>query len=143
MVVRGLTRGDKQIAEDACRLFGFGGDIDARAFLSRAEALVLVAEREGAIAGWVYGHELIHPDGERTMLLYSLDVAEPYRRQGHGRALVEGFVESAKARGCTEVWVLTDGGNPPALRTYEAAGGHRDPTLQTMFSWKLAEGRHA
>lgn len=143
VAVRSLNEGDCQVAEDACRLFGMDGDMNAREFLSRPEALVLVAEAEGALAGWVYGHELIHPDGESTMLLYALDVAEPYQRQGHGRALVEVFVESARARGCTEVWVLTDDGNPPALRTYEAAGGRRDPTLQTMFSWRLAEGRHS
>lgn len=143
MVVRSLREGDEQVAEDACRLFGLEGDIDAGEFLSRPEALVLVAEAEGALVGWAYGHELIHPDGERTMLLYALDVAEPNQRQGHGRALVEAFVESAEARSCTEVWVPTDDENPPALRTYEAAGGQRDPTPQAMFTWKIAEGRHS
>jgi ribosomal protein S18 acetylase RimI-like enzyme len=143
VVVRLLGKGDEQIAEDACRLFGEGGDLETGAFLCRPEAALLVAEQDGQLAGWVYGHELIHPDGERTMLLYALDVAPAHRRQGHGRALVEAFVETAEVRGCTEVWVLTDDANPQALRTYRAAGGHRDTTPQTMFTWRLAEGRHS
>lgn len=92
-------------------------------------------------AGFVYGHELVHPDGERTMLLYALDVDEAFRRQGHGRALVEAFVAHARDRGCTEVWVLTDDANAPALATYAAAGGRRDPEESVMFTWPLAPGR--
>lgn len=141
--MRSLGEGDEQVAETACRLFGLAGDLDSTEFLGRPEALLLVAEIEGSVAGWAYGHELVHPDGEHTMLLYALDVAAPYRRRGCGRALVEAFVDSARARTCTEVWVLTDDDNPPALKTYQAAQGHRDPTLQTMFTWKLAQKRHS
>lgn len=95
------------------------------------------------MAGWVYGHELLHPDGERTMLLYALDVAERARGAGHGRGLVEGFVALARERGCTEVWVLTDDDNPAGLATYASAGGKRDPVVQVMFTWRLAPGRHS
>ena len=42
-----------------------------------------------------YGHELVHADGERTMLLYILDVAEQQRGRGYGSALVRAFVPEA------------------------------------------------
>jgi predicted N-acetyltransferase YhbS len=141
--VRALTSGDESIAEEACRLFGLEGELDSSAFLARPDALLLVAEDNGEVIGWVYGHELIHPDGERTMLLYALDVAEPARGVGHGSALVGAFVERARQRGCTEVWVLTDDHNPAGIATYAAADGERDPVPQVMFTWKLAEGRHS
>ena len=81
MEVRRLIVGDEETAEEGCRLFGAVGDLDAADFLGRAEAALIVAEDESGVAGWVYGHELVHPDGERTMLLYALDVVERARRQ--------------------------------------------------------------
>jgi ribosomal protein S18 acetylase RimI-like enzyme len=143
VTVRALTSGDEKLAEKACRLFGLDGDINGAAFLSRLEALLMVAEDEDQLVGWAYGHELIHPDGERTMLLYALDVAVAHRREGHGRQLVTAFTAEARKRGCTEVWVLTDDGNSAALAAYSSAGGQRDATDQVMFTWKLADGRHS
>ena len=95
------------------------------------------------VVGWVYGHELIHPDGECTMLLYALDVLEGHRGQGLGTSLVAAFVEHARQRGCTEVWVLTDHDNAAGLATYASAGGQSDGGGQVMFSWRLAPGRHS
>jgi ribosomal protein S18 acetylase RimI-like enzyme len=141
--IRLLGRGDERVAEQASRLFGAAGDLDTTAFLSRPETRLLVAEDDGGIAGWAYGHELVHPDGERTMLLYSLDVAERARGRGYGRSLVTSFVEHARSSGCTEVWVLTDDSNAAGVATYRSAGGHRDPVGQVMFAWHLAEGRHS
>lgn len=72
-----------------------------------------------------------------------IDVDEPFRRQGRGRALTEAFVDEARRRRCTEVWVLTDDANPAALATYAAAGGRREPDASVMFTWPLAPGREA
>ena len=143
MELRLLGPGDEQVAAEACRLFGLDGGVDPGVFLSRPETVLIVAEDDGGVEGWVYGHELTHPDGERTMLLYALDVAERARRQGVGRALVTRFVDHARGLGCTEVWVLTDDANPAGLATYRRAGGTRDAVPQVMFTWKLAEGRHS
>jgi GNAT superfamily N-acetyltransferase len=143
MQVRLLGPGDEMLAEQASRLFGATGELDARAFLGRPETSLLIAEDEDGIAGWVYGHELVHPEGETTMLLYALDVAARARGRGCGRSLVNTFVDHARNRGCTEVWVLTDDANPGAAATYRSAGGHRVPADQVMFSWRLAEGRHS
>ena len=131
MTVRRLSVGDEALAEAAVGLFAEDAPalpIDVGAFLGRPEAVLFVAldEDAGELAGWIYGHELVHPDGERTMLLYALDVDEGFRRRGHGRSLVTAFVEHARATGCTEVWVLTDDGNPAAIATYAAAGGVRE-----------------
>ncbi|MGI8685649.1 MAG: GNAT family N-acetyltransferase [Acidimicrobiales bacterium] len=98
---------------------------------------------EAGVAGWAYGHELVHPDGERTMLLYALDVAEHARRKGYGRALVTAFVDHARQAGCTEVWTLADDDNSAALATYRSAGGAEDPDRPVMFAWKLGPGRHS
>jgi GNAT superfamily N-acetyltransferase len=77
------------------------------------------------------------------MLLYAVDVVEHARREGHGRALVQAFIEHARSLGCTEVWVLTDDGNRAALATYAATGGTREPDDSVMFVWRLAPGHHS
>ena len=143
MTVRRLRSGDEELVVQACRLFGLAGDIEPAAFLHRAETTLLVAEANSDLAGWVYGHELVHPDGERTMLLYALDVTEALRGHGHGKALVAAFVDDARDRGCTEVWVLTDHDNGAGLATYAAAGGLSDGGGQVMFTWRIAEGNHS
>ncbi len=63
------------------------------------------------------GHELIHPDGERTMLLYALDVATTHQGRGHG--------------------------NDAALATYTSAGGVAEGSGTVMFTWRLAPGNHS
>lgn len=149
MTVRRVSIGDEALAEAAVKRFAEEAPslpIDVDAFLRRPEAVLLVAlddEDDDALAGWVYGQELIHPDGERTMLLYALDVDDAFRRRGHGRALVTAFVEGARAAGCTEVWVLTDDANPAALATYASAGGRREAEASVMFTWPLGPGREA
>jgi ribosomal protein S18 acetylase RimI-like enzyme len=130
--------GDEGTAEAACRTFGAEGQVRTAGFLARSEHPLLVAEEGGAVIGWIYGHQLLHPDGEATMLLYALDVIAAARRQGVGTELVEAFVAEARKSGCTEVWVLTDVANPAALATYRSAGGDRDPAGQVMFTWPLA-----
>ena len=124
-------------------MFGLAGQLDSSLFLDRPETCLFIAEEGSDTVGWVYGHELVHPDGERTMLLYALDVAERHRLKGYGRALVTTFIEDARNRGCTEVWVLTDPDNDAGLATYGSAGGVSDGRGQVMFTWRLAEGRHS
>jgi ribosomal protein S18 acetylase RimI-like enzyme len=141
--VRRLGPGDETVAEDACRCFGLGGDLDTRSFLSRPDTTLMVVEVDGRVAGWIYGHELAHPDGERTMLLYALDVADRHRGRGYGSALVRAFVGDARDRGCTEVWALTEHDNVAATATYLSAGGTPGRSAPVMFTWKLAEGRHS
>jgi GNAT superfamily N-acetyltransferase len=141
--IRRLEPGDEMVALEASRLFGGDGDIDPVAFLNRPETALMLADDGLGVAGWVYGHELVHPDGERTMLLYALDVAERARRRGVGTALVNAFVDHARAISCTEVWVLTDDTNAAGIATYQGAGGQRDAAPQVMFTWKIAEGRHS
>jgi GNAT superfamily N-acetyltransferase len=143
MKTRKLGPGDEGVAAEACLAFGGAGALDVAAALRRPELHFFIAEDAAGIAGWAYGHELVHPDGERTMLLYTLDVAPPAQRRGHGRALVTAFVENARSLGCTEVWVAADEGNGAAEATYRAAGGVRQALHAVLFSWPLGPGRHS
>ena len=96
--------------------------------------LVGYSGEAGAAAGFVSGVEMTHPDKGTEMFLYELAVEEASRNQGIGRALVRALANLARERGCYGMWVLTDDGNPAALRAYTAAGGEREP-VAVMFSW--------
>lgn len=143
VTIRRLHSADINTARAACRTFGWDGALDPGPFLSDSPCHLFVAEAGSAVLGWVYGHERIHPDGERTMLLYSLDVVDGARRRGIGRALTETFVEHARSRGATEVWVLTETDNDGGQATYRAAGARRDLEEPVMFTWELRPGRHS
>ena len=95
---------------------------------------LLAAYSGEAAAGFVSGVEMTHPDKGTEMFLYELAVEEASRNRGIGRALVRALADLARERGCYGMWVLTDDGNPAALRAYAAAGGEREP-VAVMFSW--------
>ena len=143
MSVRRLMAGDEKILEEALRRFGEGHAVDASRFLATPGAVIFLAEEDGVPVGQIYGHTLVHPDGETTMLMYAVAVVEGALRRGHGKRLVDAFIEHARSAGHTEVWVLTDERNRAALSLYAAAGARRDPTDQVLFTWRLREGRHS
>ncbi|MEU0253034.1 GNAT family N-acetyltransferase [Streptomyces sp. NPDC006184] len=108
----------------------------AERFLTTAGHHLLLAYEGPAVAGFVSGVETVHPDKGTEMFLYELAVAEPYRRRGIGRALVERLAALARERGCYGMWVGVDTGNDVALAAYRSAGGEDDGTC-TVVTWVL------
>ena len=130
-------RGEEQRVKAAERLFDDPVHLDAtRRFLADGANHLLIAYVDGEPAGFVTGTELTHPDKPAPELfLNELGVAEERRGRGVGRALVKRLWEIAQSRGCRGMWVLTDDGNPAALRTYAAAGATRAAEPQVMLEW--------
>ena len=83
--------------------------------------LVAYSGEAEAAAGFVSGVEMTHPDKGTEMFLYEL-------------AVVRSLADLARERGCYGMWVLTDDGNPAALRAYAAADGVREPEA-VLFTW--------
>jgi aminoglycoside 3-N-acetyltransferase I len=99
---------------------------------------LLVALEGGRAVGFASGVEMTHPDKGTEMFLYELAVDEGARSRGIGRSLVRELAELAHERGCYGMWVLTDDGNPAALRAYAAAGGTRESPDAVLFNWEFA-----
>jgi ribosomal-protein-alanine N-acetyltransferase len=93
---------------------------------------------ESTPVGFVTGIEMIHPDKGVEMALYELEVAEPYRRVGIGRALTAALAAVARERGCYGMWVGTDTGNAAALATYLSAGA-RDEGPSAILAWTFED----
>jgi ribosomal protein S18 acetylase RimI-like enzyme len=101
---------------------------------------LLLAIEEDSVVGFVSGVEMTHPDKGTEMFLYELAVDAPVRNRGVGRSLVTALADLARERGCYGMWVLTDDGNPAALRAYTAAGGVRERPDSVLLSWSLTGG---
>ncbi len=132
---RWLAPGDEVLAARALReVLGEPAGL-ADGWLARPECHFVVALADGVPAGVAYGHTIPLPGGRTEMLLYSLDVAEAYRRRGYGHALVEAFVDRARALGFDEVWVLTEPDNEAGNATYRSVGPPSSHETSVMYTW--------
>lgn len=85
--------------------------------VQRDPDLFLLAELNGQIIGTVMGGF----DGRRG-LVYHLAVAELYRHQGLGQALMSELEDRLRAKGCLKCYLLVTRDNPHALDFYQASG---------------------
>jgi ribosomal protein S18 acetylase RimI-like enzyme len=111
----------------------------AERFASEPGHHLLLAVAGDAVVGFVSGVEMTHPDKGTEMFLYELGVDAGARNRGVGRSLVAALAEVARDRGCYGMWVLTDDGNPAALRAYAAAGGRREQPDNVLLSWTFPD----
>jgi aminoglycoside 3-N-acetyltransferase I len=109
------------------------------AFLAQPNHHIVMAFAEtGRAVGMVTGVEMTMPDKGTEMFLYELAVDEAAQGHGIGTALARALAEIARARGCYDMWVLTDHDNLPALGAYRRSGASvTEPT--TMLLWDFTE----
>jgi ribosomal protein S18 acetylase RimI-like enzyme len=131
-----MRSGSEERVLDAAHLFDHQLHASAvRAFLADDRHHLLLAYVAGRPAGFVSAVELLHPDKLKPeAFLYELGVDPEFRRVGVASDLVNGLIRLCRARGCGEMFVLTDGSNEAAMATYRKAGAAQDPD-QVMFHW--------
>jgi ribosomal protein S18 acetylase RimI-like enzyme len=98
-----------------------------RGWMEDGDALVLVAERAGELAGYAVAHLQDGPDdtfavGDRYAELYSLSVAPPARGAGVGTQLMDELDRRLAALGIADLAVAVMSDNHDALRFYERRG---------------------
>jgi ribosomal protein S18 acetylase RimI-like enzyme len=101
--------------------------------ISNRDSIVLVAESEGAVIGYVYATvegtswmELRGPSG----VIQDVYVDEPARGAGAGGALVSAAVEWIRTKGRTQAVLMTKTRNEHAQRLFASAGFR--PTMIEM-----------
>jgi len=140
-LVRRLGPGDERLARDA--VVAMAGeccdDAHLRAWLADpSRHLVVAADDAGAPIGWVYAYELPRLKTSRSgALLYEIDVAEPHRKKGVAREMIEKLLRVVRARGVDRMWVLTNVSSEPAMRLYESLGATRTNPDDAMWEWPL------
>lgn len=137
MVVRRVGAGDEGIVRDVLSRFKGHAHSEPEEFLADPRTLLFVALDDDRCVGWLYGYELIRPEGGMTMLIYEVEVAPDARGHGHGSSLIEALLAEARRRGHRRVWVLTDPDNEAAHAFYGSTGA--EWSTQSMFTWSLTE----
>ena len=93
------------------------------------ESVVLVAEIDGAVAGFVQLYPMFSSvRTARTWILNDMFVAEPARRRGVARALLDAAAAFAREDGAAGISLETTRDNTAARALYRDAGWHEDDT---------------
>ncbi len=111
-------------------------------FLADPYTLLLVAEEGGGPVGWLYGYELLRPDGRRVMLIQQIEVDASVRRRGHGRALMAAALRLARERGHAEVVAPARPGDPAASALFARSGARQDQ-LRQIYRWSMGDSDSA
>jgi len=138
-----MRPGDEARVAAADHMFDDTSHSDAaRAFLALDSNYLLIAYEQGEPAGFITGHRLERLDTPHPMMsLYEIGVDERFRGRGNGTDLVRELARLAEAEGFLEMYVLTNEGNPAAMRMYATAGGVRHPDRDIeMFEWSWCGG---
>jgi aminoglycoside 3-N-acetyltransferase I len=96
-------------------------------FLGRPENVVLVAKNGEEVVGGLVAYVLEKFERERSeVYIYDLAVAEPHRRRGIARSLIEQLKPIARDLGAWVIYVQADYGDDPAVALYTALGTRED-----------------
>jgi ribosomal-protein-alanine N-acetyltransferase len=98
--------------------------------LANESTCFLVAEEERAIAGYA-GMYLSFEEGEIT----NVAVAERFRKNGVGEALIRKLLLDAPALGVDRIMLEVRISNEPAIRLYEKCGFHRIGTRKGFYDF--------
>lgn len=137
MEIRILRPGDEALLIAAVALTDEGPIDPAAAALHLADAdlVAVAAVADGTVAGFVYGHVLRRFEAT-SFFIYSVDVAEAFRRRGIARAMLATLRDLGRSGGWDEMFVFTNAGNAAAMALYASAGGvEPEPGDVVMFDF--------
>ena len=121
--IRRLGPGDEDVVRRLAE------DEPQTALLADGRTVFVAAFDGDEPVGFAFGYVLPRRHGKPTgMFVYELGVAEPYRRQGIGRRLMQALLA-----GQDEAYVLTEPDNDAANALYASLGGKRVETVMWDF----------
>lgn len=101
---------------------------EIRGFLSRAGSVALIAEGDGALAGFAIGHRR----GAKGHVV-TIDVAPGWRRRGAGKVLLTELLRRLGEGGARVIRLEVDARNAGAIRFYEQMGFRPTRTLKDYY----------
>lgn len=113
------NRSTAYLTAEALRRDAFGPDADVQ---------VVIAELDGAAAGFALYHDAYESDyAARGVYVCDIFVTEVARRHGVGRALMAAVARDAKSRGRTFLWWASQPWNTDAVAFYDSIGASTEP----------------
>lgn len=96
-------------------------------FLERPQNIVLVAKSGDEVVGGLVAYVLEKFERERSeVYIYDLAVAEPHRRRGIARQLIDQLKPISRTLGAWVIYVQADYGDAPAIALYTSMGTRED-----------------
>ncbi len=102
-------------------------------FIKNNNSFGFIAKEENNIVGFAYAYTLLRPDGKRMFYLHSIGMLPNYQNNGYGSILLEFIIDYSKKIGCSELFVITDKGNPKACHVYEKLGGKNEYENEVVY----------
>ena len=103
------------------------------AFIDDNNAYGFIAKENNRIVGFGYAYTLLRPDGKTMFYLHSIGMLPSYQNKGYGSKLMQFIKEYSIKLGCSEMFVITDKGNPRACHLYEKLGGKNDYEDEVVY----------
>lgn len=111
-----------------------------REFLADPRHHIAVALRDGRVVGFASGFHYVHPDKPATLFVNEVGVAEPHRRRGLARRLLEVLFRRGRQLGCGIARVGTEIENVPARRLYATSPRLKSENPCVFYEYDLAGG---
>jgi aminoglycoside 6'-N-acetyltransferase I len=140
VTIRIIHKGDDRfLARVSPGVFDGALDENALAEYLRDPRHHLAAALDGeTVVGFASGVHYFHPDKPvPEMFVNEVGVAPTHRGRGTGKRVLDALLAHARTVGCRNAWVLTDRGNPAAMRLYATLGGREAPRDQVMFEFGI------
>jgi len=109
-------------------------------FLADPRHHLAVALDGDIVVGMASAVHYVHPDKAPELWINEVGVAPTHHNRGIARRMLAALFERGRELECGQAWVLTDRGNPAAMRLYAAAGGVEHPVPSIMFEFQLTLG---
>lgn len=101
---------------------------ELRGFLDRAGSVALIAEGDGALAGFAIGHRR----GAKGHIV-TIDIVPGFRRRGTGKVLLTELLRRLTEAGARQIRLEVDARNGGAIRFYERMGFRVTRTLKDYY----------
>lgn len=138
---RCLMNSDKYNMEEVLIDDNMVFDIDnLKGFLNDTSSFGFIAKENNKIIGFAYCYTLLRPDGKTMFYLHSIGMLPNYQDKGYGSKLLSFIKEYSKEIGCSEMFLITDKGNPRACHVYEKLGGKNDYKDEIVYVYDYEKG---
>ena len=109
-------------------------------FINDNNAYGFIAKENNNIVGFAYAYALLRPDGKIMFYLHSISMLPNYQNNGYGTKLMQFIKDYSIKLGCSEMFVITDKGNPRACHLYEKLGGKNDYEDEVVYVYDYIKG---
>lgn len=133
--VKRLQAGDEALAAEVLQTFFLEPHHDyVDTFLQNPLNYLLVAYWEKVAVGVLLGYELQRPETPQPKFFaYEMEVLDAQRGRGIGKTLINVFKQFCKDRNASELFLVTNRSNIPAMRLYASTGGVQEGEDNVLF----------